>query len=268
MSLIVALPNVAYGFADIVTSNQYSYLNPVWNLFRGHRSHYGRLASTSASTRSITFKMPSGAPAAVNHIFIARADLLLADGINRVVLQSSNDNITYSTAVIDKTFTTSDLKGERKQDLFQITIADDGLKPFWRVEFRNGSGFCTCSKVYLGLTWGDNIIPDDFFSTPIRVDSQPFTSTAGNVIKYDIHPTRYQYNITWDGVSDAECDKIINAFSLLTQYTGLVLYNPSQSQILDGKELVHCELISFIKEEKAGYPNWNFVNLIVQEMIG
>jgi hypothetical protein len=271
---IISYPDIPSASANIETNQSWNTLKRHWNLFRGHRYQYAELASSSSSDRIFTFTLPDRKSAvagdeyrSVDHFAIARADLLLASGDTNLELQFSNDKTLWQTAWVD-TITSEKLTGIRKQD-YITNVYNFGKRKYWRFIIKGGTGISRFSKLYLGSAWDAGVQPSDFIFNLARDEKRAFESDSGaRFMLKTITPTR-TFVLKYEGVSDALTEIFIKEITTKqANREGVFIWNPTQKQILDYNELVHCKISKWMREEPVGFPNWNNITIELEEMQG
>lgn len=263
-TLYLAFPDIPVNSAKIATTHAYEDFRPYWNLFRGERYHHGKLAAATGASRSLTFTLPTGSAQSVNYYIIARADLLITQGITTFTLERSSDGSSWTTAD-SVTLATNLLIGPRSQDIIRTFTATSAYQ-YWRATLGGSSAANRYSKLYFGTLFDIGTYPDDFRFNLVRPKNQEFTADSGAVHKIQTGLSKYDIEITWDGVSDAKCQELINL--LRPNYQGFFLYAPEQIQILDNNYLMHVKAVSFRKDDQEGFPDWNRLTVEFQELIG
>lgn len=266
--LLIAYPDIPYYSIEVTPAEAYSDFRPVYNLIRGQRNHHGELETASNSTRLIDFNLGSGGTKTASYLILARADLLEDQGVTDVTLQRSSDGSTWTT-VATSSIASNLMIGPKGQDLL-LTFTETSAYRYWRVYF-NGSTISKLrfSKLYFGNMF-DIGVPPDSFSYQISEESySEFTADSGA-----IHPEQFRepqriLTIKWDGVTDAKCNEVMGSGNVIkSNCKGLFLYSPSQPQIINSDGLLHCELISCVKEDSFGYPDWNTITMTFKELLG
>lgn len=264
MSLFIAYPDIPLNAVRIRTDQAYNDLMPHYNLYRGHRYYHAKLASATVADRIIRFTLADNAFQSANYCIISRADLLLADGITNIALASSTNDSTYTNHVFTA-IASADLKGTRNQDVI-ITFPQTASRQFWRFAYSCPSAINKFSKLYFGNLFDIGCAPSDFVFNLEKPQTDTFIADSGAVHTIQTGISKYTLNITWEGVSDLKAQELFSLLKLHAQ--GVFLYAPVQQQILNNFELLHCRCISFQKEDNDGWPNWNKITCVFEELIG
>lgn len=265
MSIYLAFPDIPASAIQITPAEEYSDFSPHYNLYRGHRYHYGELEVASNTTRLIDFNLGATGLKSASYVIFARADLLIEQGVTDVTLQRSSDGSTWTT-VVTSPLATNLLTGPRLQDLI-LTFTQTSTFRYWRF-YVNGSTVSTLrfSKLYFGNMFDIGAYPSDFKHEMIRPLRQNFDADSGAIHLSQTGLSRYQFLIAWEGITEAKCQEF--QALLRPHYGSFFLYAPEQTQILDGNSLVHVKCTSYIKEDTEGWPDWNTINCVFEELLG
>jgi hypothetical protein len=263
-TLSIAFPDIPVNVAKITAGQTYSDFRPFWNLFRGERYYHAKLEAATGSNRTLTFTLPDGETQAANYYILARADLLINQGITTFTLERSSDGSSWTT-VDSLTLATNLLTGIRSQDIIR-TFTTTSAYQYWRATLAGSSAATRFSKLYFGQLFDIGTNPDDFTFELVKPRNQEFKADSGAVHKIQTGLSKYNIKITWDGVSDTKCQEFINL--LRPNYQGFFLYAPEQIQILNNNSLIHVKAISFKKDDNEGYPDWNKITCEFEELIG
>lgn len=260
-------PDIPDRAIEIVTQELYSDFRPVFNLFKGHRHHHAELENNASSTRYIDFKLADDDLRTADHLIIARADLLINQGVTDITLQRSSDYSTWTTVASD-TLSVANLTGPKSEDRI-ITFTKTSAYRYWRVYFTGGITKTRFSKLYLGNFYDIGTYPDFFNFTETDGGYLDFIADSGAAHPVQIEDQKGVITITWNGVSDAKADDLMNGLEVIrSNARGLFVYAPVQTQILKDDELYHVQLQSITKDDLYGYPNWNSITAIFKEQIG
>ena len=265
MSIYLAFPDIPASAIKITPAEKYADFSPHFNLYRGHRYHHGELEVASNTTRLIDFVLGSTGAKTASYLILARADLLILQGVTDVTLQLSGDAVTWYTAGTSA-IASNLLIGPRNQDLL-LNFTTTSSARYWRVYF-NGSTVSKLkfSKLYFGNMFDIGTYPSDFRFDTIRPMRQNFDADSGAVHMSQTGMARYQFIISWEGITEAKCVEFMNL--LRPHHNGFFLYAPEQTQILDNNSLVHVKCASFTKEDNEGHPDWNTITCVFEELLG
>jgi hypothetical protein len=264
MSILIAYPDIPVNAVRVVTSHAYSDFQPYWNLFKGKRYHHGKLAATTAANRELAFTLQDGLPQSASYCILSRADLLIAQGATSHNLQRSTDGLSWTT-VDTMPIIPNNLIGVRSQDLID-TFTQTSTFQYWRSQIVGANAVTRYSKLYFGNMFDIGTHPDSFSYNQERAQSADFEADSGAKHQIQTGLPKYNFRITWEGITDAKCAEM--ARILKSNYDSLFLYAPTQPQILAGFSLVHVRCLSFQKEDTEGWPNWNRITCSFEELIG
>lgn len=187
------------------------------------------LQTASTTDIELTYALPSGTTKVADFLYLARADILKAQTVNKCLLRSSPDNVTYTSRLgTTAAFQTRTFSGPRAEDLvFTRTFNDDtggvsvsGFR-YWKLVIG-----CTSnskrpfSKAYFGSFF-------DFGRDPVY----PVTITRvenGSTIRDSAH----QVVFIWEGITDAKRIEFQTSVAKYQQVTPLVLYTTSYHDVM------------------------------------
>ena len=263
-NIIICAPTIAKKSAYIATSHEWETLKRHWNLYRGNRYYYAKLASASSSDRVFTFTLNSEAEA--DYIAIARADLLVSSGDDEIEVEHS-DNGSSWTSAYTKTITSGDLIGIRNQDY--IDNFTSATKKYWRVTISGGSGAMEFSKLYLGKSFDFDVNASSITSRVVFGNQQNFTGVSGARFLQKNESGKNIIMLKFEGVTDAQADEFIREIvAIQHSHQGVFLWNPNENRLLNGHNLIHCQITDWSKKDVVGFPNWNEINVEFLELIG
>ena len=240
----------------------------VYNLASGQRwSHFA--FDSNSTTRSIVFDLgPSYATkgGTIDHFILCRADLLKAAGVTSVTVASSPDNSVWTTRAEELSFASATLYGPRSEDYIK-TVTETSAFRYWRITYVSGSSIdFRHSKLFLGKFIDFDDSPD-FGWKYLERDSKEFVSSSG--VKY-FGRTEEQgqiFTITWTLQSDATIQNFYNKVLAYANSCPVVLYAPTETQILDGKVLVHADILE-VQEAPKIYSNFSNITVVFEELQG
>lgn len=263
--LLIAYPDIPYYAAGITSTIATDDWMPHYNLYRGERYQHARFASTS-SDREIKFTMNDGEESSLSYAILARADLLLTQGITQLLIASSSNDTTYTNRIA-YTPSTADLTGPRGQDIIRTTTETSAFK-YWRTRLQAPSGVLRFSKLYFGNMLDMGTPPDTYDFELIEPTQRPFVADSSAAHYVQMSQARYRLRVTWDGVSDAKKDQFVSKVVFQKQKKGFFLYTTAQHQMINNVGLLHVQLTSELIEDVAGYPDWNRISCVFDEVIG
>lgn len=264
-NLVISYPNVAKNSAMIATNQTWNILKNHWNLYRGNRYHYAELAGASSSPREWVFTLNEAQT--VDHIILARADLLVASGDTNIRLEFSNDGTLWQESWID-TITSAKLTGIRNQD-FVVNTYNFGNRPYWRFTITGGTGVTQFSKLYIGKAFDFGVNTSSINDRIFFPNQQRFIGTSGSAYLQQVESGRNIINLTFDGVTDAEADRFISEIaSMQNTHQGVFLWNPNETRLLNQNVLIHCRIVDWSKKDVLGFPNWNQITIELEELLG
>lgn len=241
----------------ITTAQSFDPILPHYNLFRGWRYQQAALAETTSSDRVFTFTLEDGDESDCSYYLLARADLLLAQGATGIVLEGSDDAISWDT-LRDEAINSTLLTGITQEDIIKTFTPGYDYK-YYRFTIESADAVTNFSKLYLGNLFDFGSPPDEFIFDRAEEGQSTFEADSGAQYQQQLNKPRYVFTITWDGISDAKADEFFAKIVSLRNRTGFFLHNATQTQMLNNKVLAHCALTGASREELVGYPNWNTI---------
>jgi hypothetical protein len=264
-NLVISYPNVAKNSAMIATNQTWKTLKNHWNLYRGNRYHYAELESANSNPREWVFTLNT--PQTVDHIVLARADMLLATGDTNIKLEFSNNGTLWQESWSD-VITSDKLTGIRNQD-FIVNTYNFGSRSHWRFTITGGTGVTQFSKLYLGKAFDFGVNTSSINDRLFFPNQQKFLGTSGSAYLQQVDAGRNVVNLTFDGVSDADADRFISEIiSMQNTHQGVFLWNPNETRLLNQNILLHCRIVNWSKKDVLGFPNWNQITIELEELLG
>lgn len=181
------------------------------NLATGDRGNITRLASKTASTYQVRWTTT----ATTDYLFIARADLLIADNVNSVAVDRSPDDSTWTRVFTDASFAGSAAgnKGPEGED-YLATWATSSSYAYWRTDMGNSAtSDYPCSKIYLGNLF--------------NLGRNPVYSASVNRSKKYLATRRAPFTVTltWRGITDALRKSFSETIGQYAEINPVVLYD-------------------------------------------
>lgn len=215
----------------------------IGNLHHGPRFLRGKEASENASSVTITYDLGSGVTKAADHLIIARADLLQAQGISAVYLKAGSTS-TYGSATeiyADASFASATLYGPQSND-YLATFAESSVYRYWFIEYvKSGSCDIEHSKTYFGKAFDFGIDADFTMSRPPRNESD-FVADSGSRKITRIDEPAYAFDFTWTSIPDATLKEWLENFVDKSRMERFFLFTTANHQILDSKRIIHVRL--------------------------
>lgn len=195
-------------------------------------------------------------------LHIARADLMPL--LTTVLLQSSSDNVTYTTRVtISSPFT---YEGARSDDIFYASDALDSYR-YWRVKLIFSAGSrVSLSKILLGKVFDFTQNYSSFLEQTSQSNDVGLFRASSNIFNQTRdEPPENEYKIRFVGLTDAVIGSFLDNV-LVRPKRFCVLYNLSESANFNTNLITHG-ILSRVTINKRLY-NHNTLDFIFKEMLG
>lgn len=249
-------------FANKITpaATTHSYQNE-FNLISKERYQRFQFAS-AATSNSIVWDLGSdyaNKQATVDYLAIARYDLLANAGVSGIVLASSSDNSSYTDRI------TIVVTSNPENPDYISTISATSAFRYWRITWSGSSNKFIHSKDFFGTRFTFNTAPH-FEIERAPGGTSPFVASSGaKHLGYTSEPV-YHFQFKWKGLTEAKIKSFQNSIARYSHRCGYMLYAPTQDQILDGNELVHCKLVN--SRARIMYNNWWELETTFEQMVG
>ena len=241
-NLLIGYPQIATD-STLTPSSAFNSAYPETNLVYGARTDLAQL-DTADTESSIVYDAGTASARQIDFVYIAKANILKAQGSKRAGLSGSTDDVTYTEIALNTAgLQTCTLYGPDAQDLIftaELPGYTDGSLPdaisyrYYKAEFA-GSGTCpskrySCSKIMFGQWF-------DFGRDPewSAFSSRPLESGARNP---------YTFSFTWQGITPSIKN---SAEDLLFSYKerGVILYTRDYHAPLLDYRAIHAFVTSY-----------------------
>lgn len=228
------------------------------NLQGGGRGQTFKLGSAQVECNVVWDTGASNAYA-LDFFYVARVDLLKAQGSTRVRLESSADNVTYANHV-GVSPQAATLYGPRGEDLIMTAETHPGSFPisttcrYFRhyAAFGDPAGTWEHSKAWWG-NWLD-LGRDPIFPRQVALVPKAPGERA----------PRHAFAFTWRGISDAKRAEFLAALVAQAE-SGCVLYTRSYHPVLLNYRVLHCRLAAWTLRRRA--KDGHEINATFEELI-
>lgn len=264
-NLKICVPDIPFQSSRIIASNSTADIENQYNLIGGERFTFCKLAA-AASSCTYTFDLGdtyTNKNASVEYLLISRADLL---GCNTVTLERSPDNSAWTNVFNITTFTGTSRVGPRSNDYITTTTLTSAFR-YWRLGFSMSAGTNTFSVSKINFGSFFNFSFDCDFKVNIVPPELPTLEyPSGAVRKIRDQEPRYRIELKWGNETDTVLKNFSNKVVRYHDICPVWLYTSAESQVLDGKTLIHCKLVEF--ETRRDFNNLNSVRAVFEEVIG
>jgi hypothetical protein len=228
--------------------------------------------NAAAVANSVRFDLGSAVTKAVDHVIIARADILKTAGATTITLAGGSDGATFgTTAINDASFASSTLKGPRSND-YVAEISTTSALRWWRMSYAGSSSkFC-----HSALSFGQ------WFDFGCEVNSQPliervpakkasFYSDAGSQWNVRLSEEIYRITFRWERVTNAKTLSFENSILRYAHRVPLFLYTTTaggRHELLDNQRLIHCMIVPDSYKRMETTANRVRIDLTFEEILG
>lgn len=263
-SLKIAFPDIPYNAKIITPGSPTDPDQGERNLISGKR-HRGFQFADDDTTGELVFDLGAGNERTAEYVIVARADRLVRNGLERFQLANSSDDSSYSDCVDATDFST--LYGPHAGD-FLLAFSATSAERYWRATYTSADAQAFWhSKLYFGSFFDFGKDPGDVRFERVTPERSAFISDSGSQWSERGEDPRYRFIFTWGGIAD---EKIASFASLIGarrhSENGVFLYAATETQVLDGHSLMHCEIES--AESRKLWDGWNEIRVSFLEMRG
>lgn len=185
---------------------------------------------------------------------------------------STDDGSTYTNASTVTSSAPASV-GFKGRD-YLTTFTQTSTYRRWRVYTQQSSGTAKfiCSKIMFGAGLDLGVYPDYTTKLITRDDADWFSDSGARWIGRNTEP-RYQIDLKWVGVSDANAKSFIDKIVRNAHRWNYLLYTTSsattsQQAILDSKTCLYSKLLDHQVTRSAGIDNWNTITASFIEDVG
>lgn len=267
MALYISYPDIP--FRAIQTAS-----NVTWDTFFDYRNtisteRYQYAKKSAVTGFNIEYDLGLGNTSAIDHIIVARADLLQSIGVTSLVLASASDGIggSYSDQHTISSFNTQTLYGPGSKDLLVSGISLTAARTWKATAAGASSSTHAFSKLYFGSAFSMGQEPIFDFKREPEFTSEYITGAGSKRVSRHSEP-RYVFNFTWEGVSDDKVIEFQTKIASRRHLSRFFLFTTSVHQVLNQERIVHAKLTEWSSENSGGRVDWNTVTATFEEIIG
>jgi hypothetical protein len=272
-NLLISHPDISFNCNKVTCSVTDDSDFPHYNLISGRRdSHFQTAANQTVLT--LTYDLGSGYASkqnTLNHIVLARCDILKAAGLTKIEIDRSSDGSAWTNQYVNASMASATLYGPRSDDYYDIpsgSYTPSSAYRYWRLVYTSSSQKFTHSKAHFGLAFDMGKDPVDVVPTRNPAKQGRFRGDSGveHVVRTD-EPV-YQFEITWDGITD---DKVRDFYSKIDAYKDVnrvFLFTGTDHTILDSQRIIHCEVSKVSSKPSSKIIDWNRISATFTEVLG
>ncbi|TXH14222.1 MAG: hypothetical protein E6R03_09710 [Hyphomicrobiaceae bacterium] len=276
-SFLICYPDVPASSLVISTNPTYDVDYSIENSLYGKRHNYAQLAATSLSV-IITYDLGAGNSRTVDHFIVGGVSQVLANNIDTITLEGSNNGSTWSNQLGTATLATRTFDGPDDDDLIFTSSYNDTLAGtlaayrYFRVKI--GSGFTfppnkmAVSKLFFGAAFDMGLEPSTYdMQVVVDQDSDTWVYDRGQTLMTKAFHPRHRFTVEWDGVSDDKAtefkEKVLN--NPYREY--MYLYTKTFLDPLYDNKLIYCKVVDAECSVTKEVKDWNVIKAVFEESI-
>jgi hypothetical protein len=243
--LYLSYPAIPFNSIVKAQSVTFSEDNPISNTIYGERYQYASATAGASGAIDLEWDLGVGNTSTVDHVIVANAKKLRDQGSTTLALDSAANGIggTYSNVWTDANFGTDTLYGSESQDYITHSLAL-ATNRTWKAKLSGGAATTRdISKIYFGTSWNPIKEPDFSYKLIATEGGEQSTEDGGSKIAR-LGDARYQFNASWNGVSDANAQIFFDRVFKYWQTHKFFLYTISDHRPLNDLRVVHVRLLS------------------------
>jgi hypothetical protein len=227
----------------------------------------------------ITFDLGTGNSRAIDHFIVGGVKNLVSIGVNKVLLQASNNGSTWSDQLgTSSSFLSKTANGPYLDDLiFTSSYNSDvtqvsGSYRYFKVIIQKTTGGVTIplsfSKLYFGAAFDMGKEPDSYNIDMLDEGTDTWKYPRGHTIISKSFYSKHRITIEFDGVTDAKTNELMTSIFNEPYRNTVYLYTNQYKDPLFDNTLMLCRLISEdCSITKANdVSNWNDIVLVFEEV--
>jgi hypothetical protein len=234
--------NLLWGYSDIPRKGTLTVVPdantsfPATNVCLGPRRKIYQ-GGISLATHRLTWDLGSSTTRAVDYLYIARANLLWArDSTVAVALESSSDNVTWTSRIASSPIASGDKVGPRTEDYIKTTTQTSAFR-YWRLTLNN-TGSTTIlpalSKVMFGPAF-------DFGRDPSW--SRALQRT---VLNRGVRESRYTLQLEYRAIPNSTLQSFVTEIIEYRDIAPVVLFTTSvYHELLNSAKAMHLLITEF-----------------------
>lgn len=254
--------NLLWGYSDIprkgivTVTPDASTSFPVTNVCLGPRRRIYQ-AGVSMATHRITWDLGSTVTRAVSYLYLARAKLMFdRDATVAVALESSSDNITWTSRIASSPIASGDKVGPRTEDYLKTTTQTSAFR-YWRLTLNNVGSTAILpafSKAMFGPAF-------DFGRDPDWSRAMQRT-----VLNKGVREPRYTLQLEYRAITNAVVQSFDTEIAAYRDIAPVVLFTTSvYHELLNSAKAMHCLITDFAVTPVS--VNNNTISITLEELI-
>ena len=254
--------NLLWGYSDIPRKGALTVVPdantsfPATNACLGPRRKVYQ-SSLSLATHRLTWDLGASVTRAVDYLYIARANLLWSrDSTAAVALESSSDNITWTSRIASSPIASGDKVGPRTEDYIKTTTQTSAFR-YWRLTLNNTGSTSILpafSKVMFGPAFDFGRDPD--WSRALQ----------RTVLNKGVREPRYTLQLEYKGITNAVLQSFNTEIIEYREIAPVVLFTTSvYHELLNNAKALHCLITDFAVTPVS--VNSNTISITLEEQL-
>lgn len=234
--------NLLFGYSDIARKGTLTVTPdastswPATNVCLGPRRKIYQ-GGTSLATHRLTWDLGSSTTRAVDYLYLARANLMWArDSTVAVALESSSDNVTWTSRIASSPIASGDKVGPRTEDYLKTTTQTSAFR-YWRLTLNNTGASAILpafSKAMFGPAF-DFARDPDWSRAMQRI-----------VLNRGVREPRYTLQLEYKAITNAKLQSFISEIIEYREVAPVVLFTTSTyHELLNSVKALHCLITDF-----------------------
>jgi len=268
-NLLISYPSIPLEAVESLNSVAYNEDFNYRNLISTERHAWAEATAGASGTINNEYDLGVGKTKAVDHIIVARADSLIAQGTTTLRLSTTTAiGGTYADVLTDASFASATLRGSNSQDYIQHSLNLAAART-WRAQITGGGTTSrSYSKLYFGTAF-DPVVNVSNFNYTRNDIAGDFKAGSGSVFLYKLSDARYSIEIEWRKITTAKMREFFSTVGRYWDKHRFFLFTTSEHQILDYKRLMHVKMTEAPEHEmikdKDGY---HVISCKFEEVLG
>jgi hypothetical protein len=241
-----------------------------WNLQAPNRYSLFQFNAAAASN-SIRHDLGSAVTKSVDHLIIARADMLKTAGVTSITLSGGSDGATFgTTAHTNASFASATLYGPRSND-YVTEIATTSALRWWKMAYVATSTKFPHSKLSFGSFFDFGCDVGSYSIDRIPAKEARFYTDAGSQYQSRVSEEIYKFTMTWNKVTVAKMTTFMSTIARYAHRLPVFLYTTTagnRHELLDSQRLIHARIVPESIQRKDAHYDRQQITIEFQELLG
>jgi hypothetical protein len=244
-NLYLSYPSIPFDAKVRAQSVTFSEDRPIGNTIYGERYQYSSCTAGASGAIDIEWDLGVGYSTAVDHVIVPNAYKLIQQGTDTIELDAADDGIggAYSNVWSDSSFDSATLRGADSLDYITTGLSLSAART-WKIKLSGGSATTReINKIYFGTAWNPSKDPN-FSYQVVMPEGGSVTTEEGGYYCVRLGDGRYQIQLSWTGVSDAQTQIFYERIVKYWQLHKFFLFTTAEHRILNNLKLMHVRCLS------------------------